>query len=70
MVGTSQGGYQSEETEIIEIDGKRFRRVQIEDFSQWIEISTCMSLYFYYGTDCFLRCIPMSVTKYRDSDVC
>ena len=31
MVGTSQGGYQSEETEIIEIDGKRFRRVQIED---------------------------------------
>lgn len=31
MVGTSQGGYASEDTEIIEIDGKKFRRVQIED---------------------------------------
>lgn len=32
MVGTSQGGFFSEgETEIIEIEGKKYRRVQIEE---------------------------------------
>ena len=31
MVGTSQGGYASEDTEIIEIEGKKYRKVEIVD---------------------------------------
>ena len=31
MVGTSQGGYASEDTEIIEIEGRKYRKVQIID---------------------------------------
>ena len=31
LVGTSKGGYQSEDTVVIEVDGKRYRKVQIED---------------------------------------